>query len=386
MKVCINTRPAHTDFNNLNPWIDKVDYLRIWGGSKGMATYPPDVPQSEIDGLKSMQKNPGLAFIYMVNINDTLSSQLSFIQELITVHGLKIEILELGNEIYLPKFQIGDTKKLGVTRSWSVTEYVQLATEWAQVLKKQFNLPIYVLAASHAGNSASPGNDHQYRKYWNSAIKHYLNRPELAANIYGITFHRYAGEERTGATHEEEVSNASFDFLDDFNDAKGQRVWPIAITESGYQYAQMNEGNRLKALEFWQSFTAALNPETDIFGLHVLAARQGVTSVLSFGLFNENGRTPVGDDFNDFITKLKAPPAPPAPPEPEVLEPIITSVEPKNQKGDFEIWGKEKITFSDGTVAYHKLRFTTRLFGWSDRGLPKSQAALRVMEAKQQRK
>jgi hypothetical protein len=302
--VIVNMRPTFTDVNHLEPWIPGISYLRVWGGSRGMATYPSldSVPriirnnprrfsvvtEEEVQDLLSLQIAHGVRIIYMVNINDSLESQYRFIQHLLEV-GLDIAILELGNEIYLRKYLFGDLEALGVTRSWSPQEYVEeVLDHWAPRLHS-FQIPMYLVGASH-GIEQTPGND--IRREWNRVLLEGLERGSQF--ISGVTFHRYAGEQRTGNTHEEEISNQSFEFLTTFGSL------PIAITESGYFFTEMNPTNLEKAAEFWSAFRAALKPE-DLFGIHLLQRRPGAQGDLSYGLYDHRGITPVGERFDSWL-------------------------------------------------------------------------------------
>jgi hypothetical protein len=300
--LIVNLRPFNTDFAALTPWIDGIGYVRVWGGSRGMATYPtpeavPEVlrgnprrynvvTQAEIDGVLGLQRRHGVRVIYMVNVNDTLSSQRDFVARLRSA-GIDLAMLEMGNELYLDKFRNGDTSLLGVARSWTPEEYVAMLEEWVPELRR-FDVPIYVIGASHG--SSNSGRDRR-RQAWNDVV-----RDAIAARpgaIDGVTFHRYAGEERNGVPHEEAISNESFAFLSTF----GQM--PIAITESGYAFSEMSPDNLDRAAEFWTEFRRALKPG-DLYGLHVMYAPPG-RRVTSFDLFTAEGRTPVGDRLAEWL-------------------------------------------------------------------------------------
>ena len=300
--VIVNLRPFNTDFDALTPWIDGIGYVRVWGGTRGMATYPtldavPDhlldhprsynvVTQDEIDALLDLQDRHGVRVIYMVNVNDTLESQREFIARLV-VEGIDLAILEMGNELYLRKFRDGDITQLGVTRSWSPEDYAAMLEEWVPELGG-FDVPIYIVGASHG--SGDSGRDLN-RQYWNEVM---VEAIDDRVAIDGVTFHRYAGEERSGESHEEAISNESFAFLSTFGDL------PIAITESGYAFSEMTPENLDLAEEFWTEFDSALKPG-DLFGVHVMY-RPSEHRTISYGLFDEDGRTPVGDRFAEWLT------------------------------------------------------------------------------------
>jgi acid phosphatase type 7 len=306
--VIVNMRPAFTDYSKLEPWIDGIGYLRVWGGSRGMATYPtreavPEilhsrpnhynvVPQEEIDALLELQRKHDIEFIYMVNINDTLESQMAFIRRL-QDEGMRLAMLEMGNEMYLRKFAEGLTDMLGVTRQITARDHVQLLAEWLPEVRK-FGIPVYVVAASH-GTSDRP--EDQRRREWNEVLKAGIERrPGL---VDGVSYHRYGGRHgHRGVTHEEEISNDSFDFLNTFGDL------PIAITESGYFFEEMTEENLDKAAEFWSAFRDALKP-TDLYGVHVLFNPRNRRDGMPLGLYDEEGITPVGKRFERWLKEYR---------------------------------------------------------------------------------
>ena len=130
----VNTRPRDTPFDSLEPWIDGIGYVRAWGGSRAMVTFPTldAVPQvlldetgrnafdvineDQIDGLLALQQAHGTQLVYDVNVNDQLDSQTEFLT-LLLERGVDIAMLEMGNELYLPKFAKGDTSAIGDRKS-----------------------------------------------------------------------------------------------------------------------------------------------------------------------------------------------------------------------------------------------------------------------------
>jgi hypothetical protein len=302
--VVVNLLPATTDFARLEPWIEGITHARVWGGTRGMTTYPaleavPEwlraspsrywvVTDAEIEACLALQRRTGIRFIYMVNVNDSLESQRAFIGRLLAA-GLDVAMLELGNELYLNKFAIGDTTARGVTRAWSAAQYVdEVIDVWAPDLAG-FGLPLYVIGAAHGGYG--PAEDGR-RVAWNTTL-----RAALAARpgrVTGVTLHRYAGTGRTIAD-EEDPSAGGFEFVSTFAD------YPIAVTESGYYFDELTDDNLERAASFWAGFSAALKPG-DMFGVHVVYQRSGVgPSSFALALFNEHGRTPTGERFARWL-------------------------------------------------------------------------------------
>jgi len=309
-RAIVNLRPAFTDFSDLEPWIEGISHIRVWGGSRGMATYPTEeavplvllptpnlysvVQDSEIDAILALQRLRGVRVVYAVNINDTLDNQRAFVVRLLTA-GVDLAMLEMGNEIYLTKYRSGDTSALGVTRVWTKEQYVdEILDVWIPSFA-DFDLPMYIVAASHGGGT-TPGD--AIRIAWNETLRTALvTRPD---RVDGVTFHRYAGV-GTANPFEEEISSADFAFLGTFGDL------PIAVTESGYYFATPSEEALDAAAAFWSAFRAALKP-SDLFGVHLMYLRPGATggsdsgSDSALALYDEHGRTAVGDRFDRWLT------------------------------------------------------------------------------------
>jgi hypothetical protein len=301
--MIVNTTPGNTVFSAIAPWIDGVGYLRVWGGTRGMSTYPtldavptflrsrPNhyhlVADAEIQWLLEMQARHGVGIIYMVNINDTLASQHAFVTRLVDA-GIDLQMLEMGQELYLTKFRQGDTAQKGVTRSFDVGSYMALLDEWVPTMRS-FGVPIYTIGASH-GPTFTGGD--VWRRQWNVEMQAALAaRPGF---VDGITFHMYAGEARTGQPHEEEILPQNFEYLSTFGEL------PIAITEAGYTFFGYTPENLERSADFWTALAEALKPG-DVFGLHILFAPGSWAGSNSWALFDEGGRTPVGDRLAQWL-------------------------------------------------------------------------------------
>ena len=86
-----------------------------------------------------------------------------------------------------------------------------------------------------------------------------------------------------------------FAFLGTFGDL------PIAITESGYYFETVRDAALDDAAAFWSAFRAALKPG-DLFGVHLMYSRPGSTGDDALALYDEGGRTAVGDRFDRWLT------------------------------------------------------------------------------------
>jgi len=306
----VNTRPRDTPFDSLEPWIDGIGYVRAWGGSRAMVTFPTldAVPQvlldetgrnafdvineDQIDGLLALQQAHGTQLVYDVNVNDQLDSQTEFLT-LLLERGVDIAMLEMGNELYLPKFAKGDTSAIGVTRAWTVDQYVDLLRDWGPRLRDVVpGVPLYGVGASHGSTDAAGDTT---RRQWNESLFAAIKqRPGL---IDGITFHHYAGGDASGASDEEvTVGDAEFAYLDTFGDL------PVAITESGYRSATVTEATLNRAEAFWSALRARLKPG-DVFGIHVMYNPSNQAGSRAMSLYDENGRTAVGDRVAQWLSR-----------------------------------------------------------------------------------
>jgi hypothetical protein len=248
------------------------------------------VAQSDIDGMLGMQEERGVRVVYLVNVNDTVESQVAFIRRLIEDEGLDIAMLELGNELYLNKFAAGvtgTTTPLGVTRVWTAEMYPDEMPAWLEALD-QFGLPMYLIGCSY-GSEDDARN--QRRLAWNLPVETLI--AEHTELIDGVTFHHYAGPARGPNPDEEETQPADFGYLSHFGDL------PIAITESGYTVTASSSDNLEDTALYWTNFRAALKP-TDSFGMHVLQASD-IGRFDPYRLYDEVGRTPLGDRLHRWL-------------------------------------------------------------------------------------
>lgn len=295
--VIVNARPFNTPFHLLEPWIPGIGYLRVWGGSRGMSTYPsPEavpsalrsasgrwsvVADREIEELLRIQEKHGVAFIYLVNLNDALASQQAFITRLLE-QGLDLAMLEMGNEVYLEKYRLGRVTELGVTRPITADDYVETLRMWVPQLR-EFGVPIYACAASYTGRATDA-----YRWHWNALLRQaWDDDPSL---YDGVTFHIYRGKSST----EEDVASEEFSFLAEF------AHFPVAITESGYYFDAPTPERLDQAAAFWTQVVRSLKPG-DLFGVHVLFHPPAHRDNRAYALYDENGLTPTGTRFAGWL-------------------------------------------------------------------------------------
>lgn len=293
--VIVNTRPFNTAFQALEPWISGIGYLRVWGGSRGMATYPgleavpapvrstgrfSVVADREIEELLRLQERHGVSFIYLVNVNDSLESQRAFVARLLE-RGLDLVTLEMGNELYLEKYRLGRLSELGVARRITVEDYVEILRTWVPVLR-EFGIPIYACAASYTGRATD-----LYRQHWNQVLRAAWDADPTLYD--GVTFHIYRGK-----SPEEDITSEEFSFLAEF------APLPVAITESGYYFAAPSPERLEEAAAFWTKVLWSLKPG-DLFGVHVLFHPPAHRDNRAYALYDESGLTPTGTRFATWL-------------------------------------------------------------------------------------
>lgn len=295
--VIVNTRPFNTAFEALEPWIPGIGYLRVWGGSRGMATYPSleavpatvrsgsgrfsVVADREIEELLRLQDKHGVSYIYLVNLNDSPESQRAFIARLLE-RGLDVVMLEMGNELYLEKYRLGRLSELGVARRITAEDYVEILRTWVPVLR-EFGIPIYACAAGYTGRATD-----LYRQHWNQLLREaWDGDPSL---YDGVTFHIYRGKSPT----EEDITSEEFSFLTEFAHL------PVAITESGYYFEAPSPERLEEAAAFWTKVLWSLKPG-DLFGVHVLFHPPTHRDNRAYALYDESGLTPTGTHFATWL-------------------------------------------------------------------------------------
>jgi len=363
--MIVTTKLDDTDFSKCLPIIDKVTTLRLPGGTQSMKTYAKieDVPESQlpsnrhfiIDDIKlqemaSYVNEHGLNIIWVWNINDTFENQLKIVQK-INLLTPKLVAIEFSNETYLRKFALGHLHKNGVSKQYSVEDYIY-------DLKRFFvsreacvdinTIPVIVCGASYdSSNSAIM----YYRREWNVKVKTALN-DIFGANIPSwvhTAYHIYlspAGQDNG----DEEISfeNLSLDFLNDI-------TTPV-ITEMGSYYG----ADHPKTRDLFDTVFKAIG-SIDRFGFHVFYSKSNPATYQEkykidhhpFALYGRNGIAKFGNFMQRWVKGL------PNPVEPEVIEPEVIEpevVEP--EVTELQDGGLEKIEYTEvGGAKHYTLSF-----------------------------
>lgn len=193
--------------------------IRVTGGTLSQTTYPNDWTSQMIEQWVQLQQKHNFKMIYVVNGNDSPTSQYGFIQKWID-HGAKFEFLEMLNETYLPKYLSGDTHNHPeVTEAITPEQYVDaiLPKFWKELDK--FHLPYYVCLARK--NPISPPQQASIEN-WNKVVISAIKGKYLFRTL-NVTLHLYTTAE-----------NQNFDY-NQINEIRA--LLPagihIAITEAG---------------------------------------------------------------------------------------------------------------------------------------------------------
>ena len=174
---------------------DKIDTSKIWirlqGGTISQKTYPKDWSADEYRQWADIQKKYKVKLIFVVNLNDTASSQLGLYKKFVKA-GLKFSAIELGNEQYLARYKGSLTEKYDEvtkrTANMTPAKYIKLCNEYIKVMKN-YKLPFYVQFAPEN----STNKDYAA---WNKEIAKGINKNQfLSTDIHG-TIHLY---ERNGS-------------------------------------------------------------------------------------------------------------------------------------------------------------------------------------------
>lgn len=188
--------------------------IRVTGGTRSQTDLPGDWSDEQIRAWTGLQAKHGFDLVYVVNGNDTPSSQRANIQRWLDAGG-RFSFIEMMNEYYLPKFRRGDTSFPEVTRAVSAGDYVHDILPTFVPAVADLGLPVYLIFAPTGGADAA------YRDRWNETVA-----AALAGGFGGVrlgaTVHLYA---REGAAFD-------YDQLDRLR-ALLPAGTPIAVTEAG---------------------------------------------------------------------------------------------------------------------------------------------------------
>ena len=201
-------------------------WFRVQGGTTSQTTYSADWPDAILDKWIALQQDFNLKFIFVINVNDSPSNQRTFFNRWIT-RGGDYHAIEVGNELYLPKFKnstpgtlpVDAPEVTAVTAGMTADIYMSsLAVGFVNAFS-DLNLPFFFIAAPE---KPSLPNVHLYNMQWNQTIASHLTSPLYQSVNSNLTLHLY--EKTEGDVNYNQIPN-----LRNIAPA-GTKIW---ITESG---------------------------------------------------------------------------------------------------------------------------------------------------------
>jgi hypothetical protein len=180
-----------------------------WNWKDGVIETRTTKSKHPIAEIKTLVDYTNAEFVFVLDIlNKTLADQIEMLTGIEKL-GVKINYIELGNELYA---QEGNYKKIFPTGK----DYALKVNQWLPELKKKF--PKAKVAALLLGRKVRPSNERLYN--WNRQVVD-NTKPDIDA----FTYHIYIGEDKT---YEEEKA----EFTEVTQNAKTNNK-PIWITEYG---------------------------------------------------------------------------------------------------------------------------------------------------------
>lgn len=360
MTLIVNTNLVHTagHLDMITQTLPAtVTRLRPLGGSGGMWTFqegklPPEastdstlraklniITDKMVEDYCALVKAKSLATIYMLNINDTVSNSLELLQKFVS-GGANIEAVEIGQEMYLPKYRKNQSTAQGFVRKWTWAAYVAYCNQIVPQIRAMIpGVKILLHIASDNGN--------ENRQQWNDGIEHLINiDPEICD---GLVAHVYEGRNKQTEGEEAIVERADFKQFDRWK-------LPLYFTEAG----NVKVNYTPEGLELYRDFHRRLydycvsRNDGSMPGTHVLYLRRANKGHIIYGpLYNEDGPLPLLNEIAGFPWKQ--------------TEAIAVKIWPDV----FFIWGTQVVQFSDGTSIQKRRNWRNR---WTsgDVGKPKS--------------
>ena len=322
-----------------NQKLDEI-WLRVQGGTISQKEYESDWQDGHIQAWADLYAaNPTVKLVFVANLNDTAENSLKLYNRFLA-KGCKFEFIELGNEQYLSKYRLSkDLPEVTLkTREMSPEKYLALCQEFLP----KFNGSTIVVQLAPNKNK----NIDEYYNHWNRTILNATNQiPEIN---YSMHIYANAGFRWELVEEVQEVIKSKF----------------LAVTEFGAADAADGEQDNLTEEQFiamTQVVAERLSEELreqDIVFDQVLWNPWSVPSI-SFedGDLTAKGRA-VFDAFNEPFEE---------PEIPEVLEPVLVGVIPNN-KGQWVMWGRQTLIFSNEQRFKVRVRFETWPFSSDDYG------------------
>lgn len=392
----VNTRLFEFDSSVLNPWIEGITHLRVFGvdfragkDSEGLYKY---VNEDKVDDLVSFCKMKNLKVVWTLNVTSfTLVKELSYVKSLIQ-RGLNIVAFEYGGEFYLKKYALGNLSSKGVVERIRMDgenrDYLDLLDMWLPPFMEEFPANEYEHILVTASASKEKSKTMNYRREFNRKVFNYVKgQPELFGKI-NFSYHIYAGAKPDSYNNDEEnvltPEKVDWSFLNE--KPEGSR-W--VVTESGYYVRDFSAFELEQAKKFYTKQYQKLGSK-GLIGVHTLYIPTNNQNPLS--MYDPNGITPVGEMIDSWLKKrdsngemedTDAPdssshPEPPSKPEPTGSgstdspdqKVTLEKIHPEYSGGFQWVNFNHTLTFSNGKAYKRSYWFSSPDFSKDDIGKP----------------
>ena len=301
--------------------------IKIPGGTQGMKTYlrAEDVPEAQdnqegndhfvldrerLNAALEVAKDNDLGVHYMLNIQDTIESQLETL-EIVSNSGTKMTSIILGTEMYLEKWRTGDTQGPGVAYQIVMADYWLYLEKMVPILRREYpDVKITFVGASHDKetfvNKPNKYRRQEYRESWNIMLKWFMEENGwLDEDWSQVDYHIYIKPNGTIGNENEEFSYSKIttSWINDI-------TTPL-ITEMGVYSDEPNPIN----IELYDSIYEALDNDMKRFGIHVLYHKatnfvnpflnNKISEIHHFSLYNNDGGTPKLQELSDWHESKK---------------------------------------------------------------------------------
>jgi len=354
-QLIVNTMLVHTR----NRWAmisptfpDSITHLRPLGGSSGMWTFmdgklPPEaqtnpelsaklsvITDDQITDYCNFVSDKGIATCYMLNTNDTVENSIELLGKFID-SGANITHLEVGQELYLPKFRkLNGPIVPGYVRQFLFWDYMVYCTQIIPLIKA-------ILPDAKVLLNICYENGVPQRAKWNADIQGIIKtNPGV---IDGFVMHLYEGGNNLGGGEEATVMQADFTQFDKYN-------LPLYFTETGQKLTDYTVDGLATYRDFIKRIYDYCESRGDgsIAGVQLLFLRKAGKGMQIYGaLYNEDGPTPLAAELAKFpFEDVIVPPLPPVLPP---TKPVVTITEIRFA---ITFYGRQMVVFSDGTFMW----------------------------------
>jgi len=301
----VNTRLYDFDSSKLEPWIEGITHLRIFGvdfrkekDSNGLFQY---ADASRVDDLLSFSKAKKLKIVWTLNVTSfTLEQEMAFVGNLIE-RGLNIVAFEFGGEFYLKKYALGQLSSKGVVERIRMDgenrDYLDLLDLWLPPMIAKYPFDQYEHILITASATREQTKMMKYRREFNRKVFQYVKDNPQYQGV-SFSYHLYAGAKPDTYNNDEESvltpEKVDWNFL---NEKPQSGRW--VVTESGYYITDFSQSQLNQAKRFYSKQREMLGSE-GLIGVHTLYIPANGTNPLA--MYDKGGITPVGNMVNNWLS------------------------------------------------------------------------------------